>query len=388
MNFYVYTKVPAEKFNAKQLGEGAMWNDANLHVQDLATTGVVSNNYDALNNMRTNAVKGEKPIGPDGPMVHVISTVTFSSFAEEASLLYQLENSGFAHSTEFKTDMMSTHGHDAVIGKDYFHQASTPQGNLLASVLSEMNIRNQALQPMREAMEKTSARNMPNLAKAETIESMKMCYAHVGVRHPVLQEAIARMAAHGLDTASDAFGFQNKFEARLQELQATAPEMGYNTRLNIAVIDTARHYQLHECSSDLMQQTVYQQIGVAYRDQLQHAAELDADMRDQAFSYATQAVSEHLAQNGQYIDNHAAQGFRHRVMLTVGERVNQEGFSQEMVQRTIKEVARDMEKGVRAYNDNKAGFCFANIADRAEAMEAELHQRGENDSLDEVSHDE
>ena len=219
---------------------------------------------------------------------------------------------------------MVTHTHDAVIGQDYFHMQSTCKGNLLPSVAAEMNLRNQALAPMQAAEAKTSRRNMPNLLNSETITSMQMCYLQQGVRHPVLEDALRRMAEHGLDTAADAVGFQAKYEEQHSVLQASHPEWGQNQVAYQAVVNTALHYQMYECNADLAQQNVYALIAGEYRDNLALAAAKDSAERDQAFSYATQEISAHLQMNGQGIEQHSAQGFRNRVMMTVGERVNKE----------------------------------------------------------------
>lgn len=388
--FYVYTQVPADKLVAMHDSRdwsAARFNDANLPIEALAQTGVISTSYNTLQNQRNNAVELESLNSSRAPMVHIISTVTFDKFSKEATVLAALESSGFAAAAKIGTGDMVTHTHDAVIGQDYFHMQSTCKGNLLPSVAAEMNLRNQALAPMQAAEAKTSRRNMPNLLNSETIASMQMCYLQQGVRHPVLEDALRRMAEHGLDTAADAVGFQAKYEEQHSVLQASHPEWGQHQVAYQAVVNTALHYQMHECNADLAQQNVYALIAGEYHDNLEHAAEKDAAVRDQAFAYTQEVLGAHFQANGAFIEQYAKSHFQNAVLMAVGTRVNAEGFSPALVHNAIKTAAKETETAVRQYGDQRSGFGLANIANDAGRAEQDALAHDEVGKRDEISVD-
>lgn len=379
--YYMYTKVPASEFSTEKMGSGAVHNDANLHVQSLASTALISDNYDALQHQRTNDIKNEVRNDAGDPMVYTISNVTFSSFAKEVEAVAKLNDSGMRRAAEVSTQGMITHGHDAVIGADYLFASADLGSNVMVAVDSQMQVRRPALQELRDAISQTPGRNMPNMSDSKTKESLQACYVKDVRKCDMLNYAFDKMAERGVDTAAQAMPFQEYYEKHLIKLGQQYPDWGQAQRQVEAAIATALHWQLHECGSDLRQQGVFSNIAGHYAAQREQAVIIDTNVKDQALTFATQAVSDHLRQNGQFINNQAAQVFRHRVLTQVIGQVNMEGFSQSMVQGVIKNVARQFEKDVRESGDHKAGFCFANIGDQAEKEETNMERNGADEQV-------
>ena len=362
-----------------------------------APTVYVSTDAQAISNLRDQLIRNEDVNHTGGPQVYAVHRMTIPDDLRRAMVDQQIQRSTFGAPARVAPTGMLSQDHDVIVGRDYFHDQSQwmTKGyngvrDTVIGVRTEMQGREQVLQAFADAAAKTNPYKMldaDELARPDTKAAMEMAFMGKELNHFALYPAVSMMAKNGLDTAEMVPEFQKEYEKQLETLGEKHPEWGKHTLQNEALTATAWTFQTTMCGNDMRQQGVFQFIAGQSRTMQEQCAQLDSQERDQAFTYATQELSSHLQQNGQYIDNRTAQGFRNQVMMTVGERVNREGFSQEMVQRAIKDVAREFEKGVREHGDDKAGFNFANIADRAEAMEADLHEHGENDGREDVSID-
>ena len=362
----------------------------------MAPTVYVSSDARALDALRTQLMNTENINNTQGPKVYQIDRVYPDPLraamidqrlqeAAEGRLGVQAKITGIVKMapTGFKTD----NSWDVIVGKDYLHPEYSGwiTKNPVIAVQTIMQQRDQSLVPFREAAERTNpykTLDSTELARPETKEAMMMAYTGQGVDRN-LYPAVSMMAKNGLDTAEMVPDFQKLYEKHMDDLASQHPEWGRHQLQNEALTATAWEFQTQHCGNDMRQQGVFQFIAGQSRAAQQQCAMLDSAERDQAFSYATQEISAHLQQNGQGIEQHAAQGFRNRVMMTVGERVNREGFSQAMVQGAIKDVATEFAKGVQAYGDTKAGICFENIAGTAEYLEANMDALEENGNLEE-----
>jgi hypothetical protein len=362
----------------------------------MSPTVYLSRDAQALENLRTNWINKEKTNHTQGPQVYQIDRVYVDElrgamidqrleaaargdFGPEAKItgIVSMAPTGFQTDNQWSV----------IVGKDYLHPAVSNEitTNPVIAVQTLMQQRDKTLVPFREAADRTNPYKMldsDELARPETKEAMMMAYTGQGVDRN-LYPAVSMMAKNGLDTAEMVPDFQKAYEKHMDDLSAKHPEWGRHQLQNEALTATAWEFQTQHCGNDMRQQGVFQFIAGQSRAAQQQCAMLDSQERDQAFSYATQEISAHLQQNGQGIEQHAAQGFRNRVMMTVGERVNREGFSQAMVQGAIKDVAAEFAKGVQAYGDKQAGVCFENIAGTAEYLEGALEDHdnmvGENE---------
>lgn len=362
--FYLYTQEPA---NGSSDGR---WS----------TTGILSTSYDALSKQRDANLKNANA-NLEVPTVHTIHTVNFSNELRERAAMQKLEQSFGA--AKVSTAGIVSHSHDLFIERDYFHDTSEwiyGQDSSL-KIQSEIAIRNQSIQPMKQALMRTPPQFIPDLNNKWVKASMAICYADAPLSYPCLSQVVQEMAKR-LDTAGKVMDFQYKFEENMQKLHEEYPTMGLDQRTAQAIADTAVHFQMHKSHTNLMEQEVYANIAKSYNANMPEAIQNDDIRRIDAYSYAIGAIDDHLAQNGAYIDNATEQNLRLAIMTRVGAAVTEADFRGESsVQNIIKSVAKEMETAERAQGNHRCGFSLANIADAAEEKQEQIEERENHDEV-------
>ena len=356
-----------------------------------APTVYVSTDAQAISNLRDNLIRNEDVNHAGGPQVYTMHRMTIPDDLRRAMVDQQIQRSSFGAPVQVAPTGMLSQDRDAIVGRDYFHEQSQWMAkgykdlrDVVTGVRTEMQVRDQVLQPFAQAAAKTYSPEF--IITPENKDALLMAYAGIGIQHETIKPAIARMAEKGLDTAIMAPDFQKEYEAQLDALTESRPGAGRHELQNEALMSTAFIFQTQHCGNFMDQQAVFMGITVQCRNVREQCAQLDAQERTNAFGYAGGQVMQYMQNYGQYLSNEQRQLFA----MTVNQRVGELQRTTELTNRTLEGVIRDTAKEfaaqARETGDHRASFNFNNIADAAE-HNMEAMERAENDSLDDISVD-
>lgn len=355
------------------------------------TTVYLSNNSQAIENLRDQLIANEDVNHTHGPNVYQVANVTIPDELRRTMADQNIERSVFGAPVRMPATGMLVQHSDVVVGKDYFHGPSqwmmkghNGLRDVVTGVRTEMQVRDQVLQPFADSAAKTNPYKMldaDDLARPETKAAMTMAFTGQGVS-PALYPAVAMMAKNGLDTAEMVPEFQKEYERQLEVVNQTHPGVGRHEWQNEALMNAAWTFQTERCGNDMRQQGVFQFIAGQARNAREQCATLDLHERTEAFGYAGDQVQQYMQNFGQYLTAEQRGDFGMSVNLRVGELQRHAEPTQKALQGVIQEVAQEFAQQAREAGRHQEAFNYSNIADAAHDN-IEALERAENEGLDE-----